>query len=121
MEIQFIYNAKNGLANSIFDLAHKIISPDTYECNLCKITHGAFKESKKFRELKEKYNITLWHIDDYEKKHKKESSYPLIIFRDENGNEFKRIDTNTINATNSVDELEVIIEELQINNLELDE
>ncbi len=33
MEIQFIYNAKNGLANSIIDLAHKIISPDTYQCN----------------------------------------------------------------------------------------
>ena len=46
MEIQFIYNAKSGLANSIFDLAHKLISPDTYECNLCKITHGAFTETK---------------------------------------------------------------------------
>lgn len=121
MEIQFIYNAKNGLANSLFDLAHKIISPDTYECNLCKITHGAFKENKKFKDIKEKFNITLWHIDDYEKKYKKESSYPLIIFRDKNRNELKRIDTNTINQINSVDELEIIIEDLKINDLELDE
>jgi len=79
MEIQFIYNAKNGLANSIFDLAHKIISPDTYECNLCKITHGAFTENKKFKELKEKYNITLWHIDDYERNIRR-YLYPYISF-----------------------------------------
>ncbi len=71
--IQFIYNAKNGVVNSLFDLAHKLISPDTYECNLCKITHGTFTENKKFRELKEKNNITLWHIDDYESKYVKKN------------------------------------------------
>lgn len=109
MEIQFIYNAKNGLANSIFDLAHKIISPDTYECNLCKITHGAFTENKKFKELKEKYNITLWHIDDYEKKYKKVSSYPLIIIRNEEGKEIKRIKTRIINSFKNIDELEKVI------------
>ncbi len=109
-EIQFIYNAKTGVANSLFDLAHKIISPDTYECNLCKITYGAFTENKKFKELKEKYNITLWHIDDYEKKYRKESSYPLIITRDNNQKEISRIETDEINLLNSVDELENLIE-----------
>lgn len=110
MEIQFIYNAKNNVASSIFDLAHKIISPETYQCNLCKLTHGAFTESKKFKELKQKYNITLWHIDDYETNFKKEKSYPLIILRDEKGSEINRIDTETINNLNTVDELEELIE-----------
>ena len=118
MEIQFIYNANNGVANSLFDLAHKIISPDTYECNLCKITHGAFTENKKFKELKEKYNITLWHIDDYEEKFSKESSYPLIIMRDERGTEKNRIATEIINKINTVDMLEDLIEvHNQVNTL----
>lgn len=112
MEIQFIYNAKGNWANSIFDLAHKIISPDTYECNLCKITHDAFTESKKFKELKQKYRITLWHIDDYELKHQKETSYPTIIFRDASDKEINRITTETINRINTVDELEEIITEV---------
>ncbi len=106
MEIQFIYNAKNGWANSIFDLAHKLISPDTYQCNLCKITNGAFSENKKFRELKEKFNITLWHIDEYELKYHRESAYPLIIIRDLSGNELSRIESHTINEINNVSELE---------------
>lgn len=109
MEIQFIYNAKSGLANSIFDLAHKLISPDTYECNLCKITHGAFTETKKFKELKQKYNITLWHIDDYELKYEKESKYPLIIIRDEKQKEIGRIITEEINSSISIEELKVSI------------
>jgi hypothetical protein len=109
MEIQFIYNAKNGLANSIFDLAHKIISPDTYECILCKITHGAFTDNKKFKQLKEKYNITLWHIDDYETKYSKESKYPLIIIRDEKQKEIGRISTEEINSLTDVDEVEMIL------------
>lgn len=110
MEIQFIYNAKSNVASSILDLAHKIISPETYQCNLCKITHGAFTESKKFKELKKKYNITLWHIDEYEAKYFKEDSYPLIILRNEFGKELNRIDTETLNNLKTVDELEELIE-----------
>lgn len=112
MEIQFIYNAKTGMANSVFDLAHKIISPETYQCNLCKITHGAFSETKKFKELKQKYNITLWHIDDYEAKYKKETCYPIIIIRNQSGDEIKRIDTETINNISTVEELEIILSEM---------
>ncbi len=38
-EIVFIYNAKSGTVNSLIDWAHKIVSPDTYECSLCSITY----------------------------------------------------------------------------------
>jgi len=106
MELQFIYNAKNGWANSIIDLVHKNISPETYQCNLCKITHGAFTENKKFKEFKKKYKITLWHIGDYELKYNRESAYPLIIFRDVSGNEVNRIESHTINEIKNVAELE---------------
>ncbi|UOQ51878.1 hypothetical protein [Hymenobacter cellulosivorans] len=36
----FIYNADTGLVNSLLDLAHKLVSPATYPCSLCAITHG---------------------------------------------------------------------------------
>ncbi|WP_273567857.1 hypothetical protein [Maribacter halichondriae] len=48
----FIYNADSGFRNAIIDGAHKILSPNTYECNLCELTFGAFTENKvwaKFR------------------------------------------------------------------------
>ena len=37
----FVYNADAGLMNGIFDSFHKILSPNTYSCSLCKITYNA--------------------------------------------------------------------------------
>lgn len=53
-EIVFIYNAKSGTANSLIDWAHKILSPDTYECSLCSITYDTFgKRAEWMKFLKE--------------------------------------------------------------------
>ncbi|GAA4437743.1 hypothetical protein GCM10023188_32290 [Pontibacter saemangeumensis] len=41
-KLQFIYNAETGLLNKLTDFAHKAISPATYNCNLCALTHGTF-------------------------------------------------------------------------------
>ena len=60
-EIVFIYNAKSGTVNSLIDWAHKIVSPDTYECSLCSMTYDNFGKraewSKFLRELKVKYSF----------------------------------------------------------------
>ncbi len=112
MEVQFIYNAKTGVVNSIIDVAHKLISPDTYECNLCKMTHDTFTENGKFKALKKKYNITLWHINEYEAKYKAEKNYPLIIIRDKNEKEINRIKTDKINNLNKVDDIEFLLDEI---------
>ena len=45
-ELIFIYNAKSGLVNELIDFAHKIISPESYDCNLCAITYGTFAMEK---------------------------------------------------------------------------
>ena len=42
----FIYNAKSGLVNEMIDFAHKIVSPETYECNLCAISYNTFTKKK---------------------------------------------------------------------------
>ena len=47
-ELIFIYNAKSGFINELVDFAHKIISPETYDCNLCAITYGAFRMKKRW-------------------------------------------------------------------------
>jgi hypothetical protein len=40
MKLLFVYNADSGLAAALFDSAHKLLSPQTYACNLCALTHG---------------------------------------------------------------------------------
>tara|TARA_B000000460_G_scaffold14250_1_gene9850 strand:- start:406 stop:1254 length:849 start_codon:yes stop_codon:yes gene_type:complete len=38
----FIYNSKSGFINEITDLAHKMISPETYPCDLYALTYDTF-------------------------------------------------------------------------------
>jgi hypothetical protein len=40
-ELVFVYNARSDLFSKITDFAHKIISPATYSCSLCSLTHGS--------------------------------------------------------------------------------
>lgn len=47
----FVYNADSGLFNTLSDIAHKIFAPDTYACNLCKLTYGALHMREDWKEF----------------------------------------------------------------------
>jgi hypothetical protein len=49
MKLLFVYNADSGLFNSMADAAHKIFSPRTYQCDLCRITYGWLQERAEWR------------------------------------------------------------------------
>lgn len=38
-----VYNADSGFFNALSSSVHKALSPETYECNLCRITYGMTK------------------------------------------------------------------------------
>ena len=40
MKLLFVYNADSGLTNALMDWGHKLVSPETYACQLCKLTYG---------------------------------------------------------------------------------
>ncbi len=49
MKLILVYNANDGLFNSITDTVHKVMSPSTYECRLCQFTYGMTGMLKKWR------------------------------------------------------------------------
>ncbi|EAS20571.1 GTPase [Nonlabens mediterrranea] len=72
----FVYNANSGKINSLLDSAHKIVSPDTYDCKLCDLTYGVFKENEewsRFRESLLDTNLNLQleflHKDEFAKQY----------------------------------------------------
>jgi len=71
MKLIFVYNANSGAINSLLDSVHKIVSPATYDCNLCAITFGNFREDelwKAFREHSE-HTMVFLHKDEFEKEY----------------------------------------------------
>lgn len=81
MKILFIYNADSGKLNSIFDIAHKVISPSTYKCSLCSLTHSALNEKSEWANFKKssKHNLQFLHKDEFEAQYSTKFEYPVIL------------------------------------------
>ncbi|MCO4781360.1 MAG: GTPase [Candidatus Cloacimonetes bacterium] len=76
----FIYNADSGLLNTTLDIAHKILSPSTYKCDLCQLTHGILSEQESLTEFKKEFpdKILFYHKDDRLPKGSENGPFPSI-------------------------------------------
>jgi hypothetical protein len=45
----FVYNADSGLANTVLDHLHKVLSPSTYACNLCRLAYPGFAAAPEWK------------------------------------------------------------------------
>lgn len=81
MKLIFVYNADSGLLNTLMDIGHKIIEPETYTCNLCNLTFGNFSENQKWKEFRENTDIEMefLHRDEFETKYEMKLPCPVIL------------------------------------------
>ena len=93
MKLIFVYNANSGFLDKIFDGAHKIVSPSTYDCNLCAITFGAFSEDELWKAFRENSEtpMVFYHKDEFIKQYKSKwlPDYDFPIILAENGMELE--------------------------------
>jgi len=63
----FVYKADSGLFNTLGDMLHKLLSPQTYECQLCSLTHGVFSMHKAWRDFISQldYQAEFLHRDEF--------------------------------------------------------
>jgi len=78
----FVYNADSGLFNSLTDFAHKIISPSTYDCQLCALTYGDFTMKKEWMEFIKNLPVDTEFVykDQFAKRFKSQSIQPPCIY-----------------------------------------
>ena len=112
MELIFVYNADSGLLNTLMDIGHKIIKPETYTCNLCDLTFGHFTENQKWKEFRESTDIEmeLLHRDEFEEKYHMQLDCPVILKGPEPLE--TAISKETLEEIKSLDELIRTVEEL---------
>ena len=82
IDLIFVYNANSGVINSLLHAGHKLISPSTYNCNLCALTHNTFTEDPKWKHFKETSNInmTFYHLDEFEAQFPENRfNYPVVL------------------------------------------
>ncbi|MBJ47660.1 MAG: hypothetical protein CMG59_00560 [Candidatus Marinimicrobia bacterium] len=70
-KIIFIYNASDNFLSVGFDFFHKIISPQTYQCSLCKITYGNVSMKDQWKEYIDglNYDIEFLYMNNFSESH----------------------------------------------------
>ena len=111
MNLVFVYNADSGVFNTLSDIAHKLFSPQTYQCNLCNLTHGYFQAREEWVTFLDDLDadIEFLHRDEYIKKYSSQEAgadigLPAIFVKD--NDELKLwVDNKVINEVLSTDDL----------------
>lgn len=110
----FVYNADRGFFNMMADISHKVLSPSTYPCNLCALTHGAFSMRKEWRDFLSKIKLPLafLHRDEFYKEFKLEDGLPAIYIQDLRTEELRPfIDSHTLKTLTGLEDLKQMISE----------
>lgn len=108
----FVYNADSGLFNTVTDMAHKAFSPETYECNLCALTHSTFGMRRSWKRFLETLDrpLEFLHADELKSRYGI-SGQPLpVIFKKEAEQLKLLIDADSINSCRTMDDLQRLIE-----------
>ena len=87
MQLLFVYNARSGKLNALFDAGHKLFSPKTYQCELCALTHDVFNENKEWKQFRTSSNLRMdfYHTDEFSAEFPSSSfEFPIILEQHEN-------------------------------------
>ncbi|PIU01107.1 MAG: GTPase [Bdellovibrionales bacterium CG10_big_fil_rev_8_21_14_0_10_45_34] len=84
MKLVCVYAVDGGLWNSVLGVAHKMISPKTYGCTLCSLTHGALSEKKQWKQFREKLGTEMefLHKDEFTARYRHVDSLLPAVFLD---------------------------------------
>lgn len=107
----FVYNADSGLFNLATDIAHKILSPSTYNCNLCQLAYGVFSVKKEWVAFLEHapFEAEFLHRDEFQQQYPEiDATWPAVFMVRESGLT-QVLDAAAISACGSLDELKALI------------
>ncbi len=85
-QLVFVYNAGSDFFSSLTDFAHKLLSPSTYQCQLCALTYDNFSMNKEWKTYIENLDVKVVFLykDEFTDKYKIQAELPAVYI-DENG------------------------------------
>jgi hypothetical protein len=109
-KLQFVYNAETGLINKLTDFAHKIISPDTYACNLCALTYGRFTMRQEWVDYVKQLPIAVEFVYKDEWKFAPiRQEYPLVALQTGADRIEVLLEAEELNKLKSLDQLKIAL------------
>lgn len=107
----FVYNADSGFVNTLLDIGHKIVSPQTYSCNLCAITHSTFSMRDEWKNFVAELGVSVefLHRDELEKQYGMCDVGLPAVFCETDGALETWVSREEINHCRSLEDLERLI------------
>ncbi len=108
----FVYNADSGFVSTLLDIGHKIVSPQTYSCNLCAITHSTFSMRDEWKQFVAGLGVSVefLHRDELAKQYGIRDVALPVVFSKTNGALEAWITREEINRCRSLKELEQLVQ-----------
>jgi len=110
MKLIFVYNADRDLFSSVTDFAHKILSPSTYQCNLCALTYGNFSVKREWRNFigALPFKTVFLYKDEFFKRFKTQVILPAVFILSDNAIK-EIISASEIENCKSLNELKSLV------------
>lgn len=107
MKIILVYNADEGLFNAVTDTIHKVLSPSTYSCSLCRYTYGVMGMLRQWSKFLSKlpYEKKFYHRKDFAKAYPEVSVGLPAIFVEIDGDLDIVLTAEEINECESLERL----------------
>lgn len=103
----FVYNADSGLFNLVSDMAHKLLSPGTYNCQLCMLTHGHFGMRDQWHEYLQTLGVNheFLHKDEFVKTYSQHGAQLPALFLKREGVPELLLSADEIDGCATLDDL----------------
>ncbi|MCB9752297.1 MAG: hypothetical protein H6713_20265 [Myxococcales bacterium] len=117
--ILFVYDADLSLASVLAEIAHRTVRPDTYVCNLCKVTYGALGMKRAWSRYVKGLRAGGLDVDfalrsGFRRRHPDRADDPLPALyersADARGGLRRLVGAGEFNAATTVDELQALVE-----------
>lgn len=112
-KLHFVYNETSNPLSLALSFAHRIHSPETYQCRLCHITYGTFFIKKDWENFIQslpfpaKFHLKDWFVKRFPAF--KGTHFPAAFSEDETGNLHQLIFAEEFNQMHHLDELKKLL------------
>lgn len=104
----FVYNSDGTVLSLVKDTAHKVVSPDTYPCNLCRIIYPGVTMQEDWRKFIQSlpHEVIFLHRDEFRKRYPNQKSIQLpAVFTERASDVALFVPHTEINKTKNIGEL----------------
>lgn len=108
MKLIFVYNINSNLFALITGTVHKLASPETYQCNLCRLTYPLASMDREWKKFTKSlpYQAVFLHRDEFNKQYPKHKNTQLpAVFIEKASDISLLIPNEEINKAKNISEL----------------